>query len=292
MSRGGLDTSRELIDALSAIEAGQASGALCIVVKTVGSTPAGAGAMMIVFDDGTTVGTVGGGGLEEGVRSDALRAIENGQPSCVEHHLVRDHSMCCGGSAHIFIKPLPGPERLYIFGAGHIGRELARICDGMSFDLTVIDDRAGIFDGWDQGRARLVNRHPREVMPELLWNDLVRVVIATYSHPLDREVLAFTLKQPHAYCGMIGSGRKVAVTRSLFIDQRWATPEQLDRVDMPIGLDIGATTPSEIAISIAGALVAARRGKKDRKASPPVPSPQPQVPSPCSLPSTLPASRS
>lgn len=260
MSGGSLDTGSELMRALSALETGDANGALCIVVKTTGSAPARVGAMMIVFDDGSTVGTVGGGGLEEGVRTDALRAMKEGEPSYVEHHLVRDHAMCCGGSVDVFIRPLPGPERLYIFGAGHIGREVARVCDGMSYDVTVIDDRPGIFDDWVRGRARTVNRHPRQVMPELVWNDRVHVVIVTNSHPLDREILAFTLKQPHVYCGMIGSRRKVAVTRSLFIDQHWATPDELDRVDMPIGLDIGAVTPQEIAISVAGRLVEVRRG--------------------------------
>lgn len=264
MSGGSLDTGRELMDALSAPRTGDASGALCIVVKTAGSTPAGVGAMMLVFDDGSTVGTVGGGGLEEGVRTDALRAIRNGQPAYVEHHLVRDHAMCCGGSVHVFIRPLPEPERLYIFGAGHIGREVARVCEHLSFDVTAIDDRPGIFDDWDRGGTRIVNRAPREVMPELVWNDRAHVVIVTHSHSLDREILAFTLKQPHAYCGMIGSRRKIAVTRALFIDQQWATPEQLDHVDMPIGLDIEAVTPGEIAISIAGGLVEARRGGRGR----------------------------
>jgi len=254
-----MHTRGDLLDHISSLRERDLDGALCMVVKTQGSTPAKSGATMIVYDDGTTAGTVGGGALEKGVIEQALAAIASEQPALFEHKLVRDHNMCCGGSVHVFIKPLPRADRLYIFGAGHVGAALAAQAARLSFDVTVIDDRPGIFDGWvDESHTR-INAHPADVMPRLPWDRKTYAVIATYSHPLDREILAFCLTKHLAYCGMIGSARKVAVTRTLFVEQHWATPEDLDSIDMPIGLDIGAVTPEEIAVSIAARLVEVRR---------------------------------
>ena len=255
-----LSTGRDLIGGLSARGARGVDGALGTVVKTEGSTPTKAGSMMIVHNDGAIVGTIGGGALEKGVIARAMQAITDRRPSLTRHRLVRDHNMCCGGSVHVFINPVLRPDRLYIFGAGHIGSALARICRHLPFDVTVVDDREGIFDGWEKNGERLINRHPREVMADLAWDSRTFSVIATYSHPLDRQILEHCVRQPIAYCGMIGSLRKVAVTRALFIHQHRATPEQLDRVDMPIGLGIGSVTPEEIAISIAARLIATQRG--------------------------------
>jgi xanthine dehydrogenase accessory factor len=230
-----------------------------MIVKTEGSTPLKAGASMLVRADGSTSGTVGGGALEYAVIAQALDAISGNRSALVEHRLVRDHNMCCGGTVQIFIRAIPVPEQLFLFGAGHIGSALARLCERLDFDVTVIDGRARIFDGWKEDGVQLINAHPREVMPSLAWDCRTHVVIATHAHPLDREILAYSLKKPLAYCGMIGSARKIAVTRTLFLEQHWASPEQLDRVDMPIGIDIGAMTPEEIAVSIAARLIAVRR---------------------------------
>jgi xanthine dehydrogenase accessory factor len=249
----------DLIEQLSDIRERRIDGALCMIVKTEGSTPLKGGALMLVRADGSTSGTIGGGALEHAVIAQALETIPDNRSILVEHRLVRDHNMCCGGTVQIFIRAIPVPEQLFLFGAGHVGSAVARVCEGLGFDSTVIDGRAGIFDGWRNGAYRIINAHPHEVMASLAWDRRTYVVIATHSHPLDREILAYSMKQPHAYCGMIGSARKVAVTRRLFLEQHLATDDQLDRVDMPIGIDIAAMIPEEIAVSIAARLIAVRR---------------------------------
>jgi xanthine dehydrogenase accessory factor len=258
--------SPDLTREIAALCGDDTDAALCLVVRTEGSTPAKPGAAMVVRADGTSSGTIGGGALERAVIEEALAAIAEERCSLTEHRLVRDHAMCCGGTVETFIRPMPVADRLYIFGAGHVGRALATAASLLAFDVTVVDERPGIFDEWDAGGMRLLAAAPAAAVEELRWNRRTHVVIATHSHSLDREVLARTLERTHAYCGMIGSRRKVAITRRLFLEQRWASAEQLARVDMPIGLDIGASTPGEIAISIAARLVALRRG------APPVPS--------------------
>lgn len=251
--------SRDLAEQLASLP-DDLDAALCMVVRTEGSTPAKAGASMLVRADGTSSGTVGGGALEQAVIAEALEAIAEDRCSLTEHRLVRDHSMCCGGTVQMFIRPIAAVDRLYIFGAGHVGSALAAIASLLPLEVTVIDERPGIFDDWRVSGLRLVNAAPAEIIGALRWDRHAHVVITTHSHSLDREVLRCTLERPHAWCGMIGSRRKVAVTRRLFIEQRWASAEQLGRVDMPIGLDIGATTPAEIAVSIAARLVTLRRG--------------------------------
>lgn len=236
--------------------------ALCIVVSTSGSTPLKAGATMLVRSDGITEGSIGGGALELAVVSQAREAIASNSTSLVEHRLVRDHNMCCGGSVQVFIKPIMRPDKLYLFGAGHVGLALARASAPLGFDITVVDERAEILERWPRDLGRQLTANPRDVMPTLEWDERVFAVIATHSHPLDREVLAACLARPHAYCGMIGSQRKVAITRMLFLDQCWATPEQLDCVDMPMGIDIGAESAVEIAVSIAARLIEVRRNRR------------------------------
>jgi len=251
---------RDLPGQLAELRAANVDAALCMVVRTEGSTPAKAGASMVVRADGVSSGTVGGGALELAVIAQALQAIADDRPLLWEHRLVRDHAMCCGGTVQVFIRPIAAVDRLYIFGAGHVGAALATVCSLLPFELTIIDDRPGIFEGWQASDATLIVAGPEETIPTLWWDRHTHVVITTHSHALDRAILRRALERPHAYCGMIGSRRKVAVTRRLFLEQRWATAEQLDRVDMPIGLDLGATTPGEIAVSIAARLVAHRRG--------------------------------
>lgn len=235
------------------------AAALCTIVQTRGSTPRAVGARMLVFPDASIFGSIGGGELEKSVIKDALQVIRHRRALLQRHDLLHEHNMCCGGSVDVFIEPLMEKERLYVFGAGHTGQALAAHARLVGFDVFVIDDRKEYVDRIVMEGVHKLNLHHAEALPLLPFDDRTYVAIMTYSHPYDREILAYCLRKPSAYLGMIGSERKVEMTRKLFAEGLSATPEELDRVDMPMGEEIGAETPEEIAISILARLIRVRR---------------------------------
>jgi len=229
--------------------------ALCIVVQTKGSTPRKAGARMLVYEGGQVSGTIGGGNLEKAVVANALQQLRAGTPKLFRHELLQEHKMCCGGTVDIYIEPLPRMNTLYIFGAGHVGKALARLANGLDFVLHVIDDRREELDRITTPDVRKVHGPFREVMQGLSFSKDTYIVVMTYDHVTDREILAHCIQRPHAYIGMIGSERKARITKRMFSKDGVATMEQLDRVRMPIGKSIAAETPEEIAISILAELI-------------------------------------
>lgn len=230
--------------------------ALCMVISTKGSTPMKSGAKMIVYPDGRIEGTIGGGNLEKGVIANALNVIKEKNPRTFNHDLMRQHGMCCGGFVTVYIEPIMPAKKLYIFGSGHVGRAIAHHTAHLDFDIFVIDPREDEMCHLKGQRGfNLMNVDYDAVLPSLPFDGNTYVVIVTYEHEIDRKILAFCLKQPHAYLGMIGSRRKVAVTKARFIKAGIATESELDTVDMPMGLDISASGPDEIAISILAAII-------------------------------------
>ena len=229
--------------------------AICTVVSTKGSTPLKAGAKMIVWEDGSIFGTIGGGNLENAVIPNAVKVIKENTIQLFSHDLQTQHSMCCGGKLEIFIEPIMQNKRLYIFGAGHIGKAIVKYATDLGFEIFVIDDRPEIFHDWETDGYDKMIVNFTEVLPKLPLNDSSFIVIATYEHSIDREILAYCIKQPVAYLGMIGSKRKIDITTKMMISSGLATKEQLEKVRMPIGLDIDAKDHYEIAISIVAELV-------------------------------------
>ncbi|TRZ75515.1 MAG: XdhC family protein [Bacteroidetes bacterium] len=229
--------------------------AICTVVSARGSTPLKAGAKMIVWENGQIYGTIGGGPVELAVIQDAVKVIVNRKPMLFKHELMEQHQMCCGGTMEIYIEPLMPQKKLFMFGGGHVGKALVRHAIGLDFDITVIDSREDVFNDWGmEGFNKVIGDFPR-VLPALPYDDGTFIVIATYDHPTDREVLAFCLRKPHYYLGMIGSRNKVRRISEEFLTEGIATKEELDAVDMPIGIDINAVTADEIAISILARLI-------------------------------------
>lgn len=232
--------------------------ALCVVVATKGSTPREMGAKMLVYADGRIEGTIGGGDLEKRVTEEALNALKTNKPATYRHELMQQHNMCCGGTVEVYIEPMMKKNRLYIFGAGHTGHALARYAVDLDFDVVVIDDRKEYMDEIKTpGISKLTNDY-RQVLPALPFDDRTYIVIMTYSHPFDRDILAFCMKKPHAYLGMIGSRRKVEITKKMFESGMIASQDEMDAVDMPLGIDIGAEGPEEIAISVIAKLIAVK----------------------------------
>jgi len=203
--------------------------ALCTIVQTKGSTPRKLGAKMIVKEDGNIVGTIGGGNLEKKVIENALKQIEENKPNLFKHDLLHQHNMCCGGTVEIYIEPIHKMNRLYIFGAGHTGKALAKLADGLDFDIFIIDDRKAYLDDINIEGINKLHLDYKKVLPTLPFDNNTYITIMTYDHAHDRDILSFCIKKPYAYMGMIGSQRKIEITKKMFLEGGIASKEELQK---------------------------------------------------------------
>ncbi len=233
--------------------------ALCVVVNTKGSTPREQGAKMLVYSNGDIFGSIGGGELEKSVIKNALKSLRSGKAELFKHDLLHQHNMCCGGSVEIFIEPIMEKDKLYIFGAGHTGQALASHALSLDFEVVIIDDRKEYLDKISLVGVNKLNLHYEQALPLLPMDDQTYICIMTYSHPYDRDILSYCIKKPFAYLGMIGSHRKVEMTKKMFADAGIGTEADLEKVDMPMGIEISAETPDEIAISILAKMIEVKR---------------------------------
>ncbi|MCK4546856.1 MAG: XdhC family protein [Candidatus Eisenbacteria sp.] len=233
------------------------------VIRTEGSTPRGVGAKMVIAADGRNWGTIGGGFVESAVIEQAASVLKSGAPRTLQYDLEgegKDSGALCGGKIEILLEPLLAAERLHIFGAGHVARALAELAKRVGFAVTVIDPRPE-----QANRERfpfaddIVVRGFAEVAAETVPGPDTYVVVLTPEHKHDEEVVRAVLNSPFRYVGMIGSRRKVATLIS-HLKEAGFGEEVMRKLHSPIGLDIGAETPEEIAVSIVAELVASRRG--------------------------------
>jgi len=246
---------------LNRISVSGEEAAICTVVNTKGSVPRKTGAKMIVLAGGKTSGTIGGGALEKGVIENALSVIRTYEPKLFRYDLMNQFNMCCGGSMDIYIEPVMKKNKLYIFGSGHVGRALGQLANMMQFEVYMIDDRKVELDQINNPEINKMHLHYSNALPLLPFDSHTYICIMTYSHPYDRDILAFCMKKPYAYLGMIGSLRKVEITKKRFREAMIASDEELQKVDMPMGLDINAESPEEIAISIMGKIIKTKNEK-------------------------------
>lgn len=234
------------------------------IVRAQGSTPQRTGAKMLVFADGRTVGTIGGGCYENDAFWKAREAIASGRPALLHYELnddfAQENGLVCGGRMDVHVDPLAPDPRLYIVGAGHVGWHLGRIAADAGFRVHVIDDREKFANSERFPSAKEVIAEP---IPEWLERadipSSAYVVIVTRGHQHDLHALRALAARDLKYLGLIGSRAKVTRIYSALASE--GVPlEQLERVHAPIGLGIGAVTPAEIAISILAELIAVRRG--------------------------------
>lgn len=240
--------------------------ALVTIVSSNGSTPQRVGAKMLVFGDGRVVGTVGGGCYEADAIGKARQAIATHQPTTVRYDLNDDFAeetgLACGGQMDVFIEPIEAAPAVYIFGAGHVGFYLGRLAHEAGFAVHVVDDRAAFANA-----ARFPFAASVVVDDMAAW--LARTslpasayaVIVTRGHRNDLEALGALAPRDLRYIGLIGSRAKVARLYEQVLAGHAVSPEHLSRLHAPIGLDLGAVTPQEIAVSIVAELIAVRRGK-------------------------------
>ncbi len=237
---------------------GGGRGALATVVRSSGSTPQEPGARMLLRPDGSTVGTIGGGAIEHHVLSELRACVVDGRPRTIHKDLVRDLGMCCGGRMEVFVEAVEGRPRLVVFGAGHVGKACAALAQTLGFRVVVVDDREELNTEERFPSCERVLLEPTEAAAELNVTARDWLLIVTHDHRLDEAALDVFARLPHAYIGLIGSRRKIYRIFAR-IDARRGLPD-LSRVYAPVGLDIGAVSPEEIAVSIASELVALRHG--------------------------------
>jgi xanthine dehydrogenase accessory factor len=253
----------DIYEQIVELRRGGRRGAVATIVNVRGSIPSFQTAKMLVRDDGSIVGTIGGGCVEADVWQAAREVMESEKPRTLKFDLNQDPKydtgLVCGGTLEVFIEPILPPALLYVFGAGHVALNLCQAAANAGFEVTVTDDRSSYATKERFPAAREVYALDfEEALRKLDPNEASYIVIVTRGHRDDMRILRWAVQTRAHYVGMIGSKRKViGIFKSL---QNEGVPAHLfDRVHAPIGLDIGAVTPEEIAVAITAELIAVRR---------------------------------
>ncbi len=237
--------------------------AIATIVDVRGSIPSYESAKLLVREDGSMTGTIGGGCVEAEVWNAARDVIESEKPKHLTFNLGQDaaydNGLICGGQLDVFVEPVLPIPRAFIFGAGHISKSLSKVATLAGFGTVIVDNRES-FANRDRF-PEAVDIHAaeyEEIFPSLPINETSYIIIVTRGHRDDMRVLKLSLGTPARYLAMIGSKRKVInVIRELV--KEGIPREAFERVHAPMGLDIGAISPEEIAISVAAEMIAVRR---------------------------------
>lgn len=256
-----------LYRALAELEEKNESGAICTIISSHGSTPRHVGSKMLVYTDGNILGTVGGGEMENRVIAEARQAILDGKPRVLEYSMAdpkRGDPGVCGGQVEIFVEPLQPKPTLVVVGGGHVGKAVAHLAHWLGFRVAVNDDRPEFCTPEAVPDADEYHFLPVTQLPQHLeitpWT---YVVLTTRGVNVDVQGLPALLETPAAYIGVIGSRRRWATARSQLLE-RGVPEEKLARVRSPMGLELNAETPEEIAVSIMAEIIMLRNGGDGR----------------------------
>lgn len=237
-------------------------GALATIVHTNGSIPSYESSRMLVREDGSLAGTIGGGCVEAEVWAAAKEVMNNEAPRKMVFNLNNeasyDNGLICGGTVEIFVEPILPQPMLYLFGGGHVSMAVAKAANAAGFAIGVVDDREAFANPQRFPAAQEVFTSYEDAFAKIQPNASTYLVIVTRGHKEDMRVLAWAARTEARYVGMIGSKRKVlSVYKAL--EKEGYKPEEFERIYAPMGLEIGALSPEEIAISIVAELIAVRR---------------------------------
>lgn len=230
------------------------------VIVAHGSTPQKPGSKMVVLEDGTVLETIGGGAIEAQVITASLTLLRDAakHTQTLETHLTHDLGMCCGGSMTVFLEKHEAASKLWVFGAGHVAKELAHLAHYVGFRVTVVDEREELLTEARFPNATRLVAYPPDIAKTLTGGDDSYFCVTTHDHPLDQACVEALLPLASAYLGVIGSRRKAARFRQR-LQAAGFSDVQVNRFESPMGIDIAAVTPQEIAVSIVGRLTALRR---------------------------------
>jgi xanthine dehydrogenase accessory factor len=254
----------DVFEALANLRKAGETAALAIVIRTEGSAPRRAGAKMVILKDGKTIGSLGGGDLENKIIEEAIAAMQPGKPRITTSTLDLEKGkldMMCGGTVEVYIEPLLPSEKLVIFGAGHITRALAPMMKRMGFQVSVVDDSRDLLKKEHFPDIDDVCIDDMGAYADRLSSDLrTYIVLLSRGYSRDKAVLSQLLVKEFKYIGMIGSQRKMGAML-MELKKKGIPEKSFSTLKSPVGLDIGAETPEEIAISIAGEIIAVKKGK-------------------------------
>jgi xanthine dehydrogenase accessory factor len=237
--------------------------ALATIVQVNGSIPSYESAKLLVREDGSMLGTIGGGCVEAEVWNAARDVMQNERPRHMNFSLGQDaaydNGLICGGQLSVFIEPVVPQPRLYIFGAGHISKSISKIATLAGFATVIVDNREAFANAERFPEAdEIFAKEYEDVFPKLPIRDTSYLVIVTRGHRDDMRVMRWAVGTNAKYIAMIGSKRKViGVVKEL--EKEGIPREAFERAFAPMGLDIGAITPEEIAVSIVAEMIAMRR---------------------------------
>jgi len=250
-----------------ALKAGE-EVALVTIVSANGSTPQRVGAKMLVYADGRVVGTIGGGCYENESLWKAREVLKTRKACTVRYELADDFAaesgLICGGQMEVFIEAIEPSPTVYVFGAGHVGQFVGHVAHDAGFRVHVIDDREKFAnrERFPHAAEIVVDDIPAWLAAHTLPSSAYAVVV-TRGHRHDLDALRALANQNLRYLGLIGSRAKVKRIYDVLVEEASVPVERLSNIHAPIGLDIGAVTPQEIAVSIVAELIAIRRGKGD-----------------------------
>jgi len=257
-----------LKEALKRINKGE-TVALVSVVEAKGSTPREVGAKMLVNKDSLIAGTIGGGITEARVIEEAKQALKEGKGKLLAYHLTKeqaalDEGAICGGDMKMFVDILQPKEGVLIFGAGHIAVYVSKLMKVIGFKVTVIDDREEFANKERFPEAdEIIVESIDKALKQVKITPSTYIVIVTRGHLQDQEVLASVIESDAAYLGMIGSRKKNA-TVFQNLEEQGVSTQELKKVHAPIGIDIGAQTPEEIAVSIIAEIIQVSKKKSNK----------------------------
>jgi len=248
---------RILADLSAAVNGGRGV-VLATIVATQGSVPRHVGTKMVVHADGSIVGTIGGGKVEVAIRTDALAALEHNE-SGLRHYTLRDPQHgdpgVCGGTMTVYLETYMTPHTIFVIGCGHVGKAVVELAHWLGYRTVAVDDRADLVTAEAMPHADFrFHGSVRDAVAAHPITENTSVVVVTRSHALDAEITPLLLETPARYLGVMGSKRRWTNTRGL-VDGEGAAGSALDRVHNPIGLDIGAETVEEIAVSIMSEII-------------------------------------
>jgi xanthine dehydrogenase accessory factor len=250
--------------ALAELEESGGVGALCTIIKSRGSVPRHVGSKMLVYADGNFIGTVGGGEVENRVIKEALEALKEGKNRLLSYSMVNPKEGdpgICGGQLEVYVEPVLSRPLLVVIGAGHVGIAVSHLASWLGFRVAVSDDRPEWCNPELHPDADEFYPVPmEELLDHLNITPNTYLVLTTRGVNIDAVGLPKLLKTPAAYLGIIGSKRRWITTRKRIMEETELTEVDLDQIYSPIGLEINAETPEEIAVSIMAEIIMLRKG--------------------------------
>jgi len=263
-------TKKSLFQALFELEQQNELAALCTIVNSQGSTPRHTTSKMLVYPDGQILGTVGGGEIESRVIAQAIEVMQAGSPRLLEYQMAdpgRGDPGVCGGQVEIFVEPIQPKPVLLVVGAGHVGKAVVNLAHWLGFYVAVSDDREDFCNAQATPGADAYYMTPMAELPaQMKITPWTYVVLTTRGVATDVPGLPALLDQPAAYIGVIGSKRRWTMTYKKLLEAGVAD-EKLKKVYSPIGLELNAEIPEEIAVSIMAEIIALRNGGDGQKMS-------------------------